>query len=110
MVSTGLVDTGDVPVHIPVEELQKQTEVFWVALSRVSYSANPEVSGSWTIRVNNPDGGQSNTFGFTVNAANPVINSISPSSPTHRGSNQTVTVFGSNFQAGLTVDRGLPWR
>lgn len=32
--------------------------------------------GSWTIRVNNPGGGQSNTFGFNVNAAQ--------STPKHR--------------------------
>jgi hypothetical protein len=27
----GLVDAGDIPVDIPVQELQKQTEVLWVA-------------------------------------------------------------------------------
>src|SRR4029077_20347546 len=61
------------------------------------------VVGQYTIRVNNPDGAQSNTFPFNVQAANPIISSISPSSPVHSGSNQNVTVFGSNFQSGLTV-------
>jgi hypothetical protein len=52
---------------------------------------------------NNPDGQQSTTFNFTVQAATPQIASISPSSPSRSASNQTVTVFGSNFQPGLTV-------
>jgi murein DD-endopeptidase MepM/ murein hydrolase activator NlpD len=61
------------------------------------------VAGTYGIRVNNPDGTQSNTFNFTTQAATPSISSISPSTPTHSGSNQNVTVFGSNFQSGLTV-------
>src|SRR5207237_524059 len=62
-------------------------------------------TAGWNIKVNNPDGGQSNTFGFSVNAAvaTPSISSISPGTPTASGSNQTVTVFGSQFQSGLTV-------
>jgi hypothetical protein len=65
-------------------------------------------AGAWTIKVNNPDGGQSNTFNFSVNSATPTIGSISPANPTHSGSNQTITVFGSNFQAGLTVSVTFP--
>jgi hypothetical protein len=61
------------------------------------------VAGTYGIRVNNPDGTQSNTFNFTPQAATPSISSISPATPTHSGSNQNVTVFGSNFQSGLTV-------
>jgi hypothetical protein len=61
------------------------------------------VPGTYGIRVNNPDGSQSNTFNFTTQAATPSISSISPSTPTHSSSNQNVTVFGSNFQSGLTV-------
>src|SRR5258705_3686438 len=63
---------------------------------------------TWTIKVSNPDGGQSNTFSFTATAAAPAISSISPANPTHSGSNQTVTVLGSNFQAGLTVSVTFP--
>jgi hypothetical protein len=64
--------------------------------------------GSYTIRVNNPDGGQSNTFGFSASAATstPSISSISPANPTSSGSNQTVTVYGNQFQSGLTVTVG----
>jgi YD repeat-containing protein len=62
------------------------------------------IAGSYSIRVNNPDGGQSNTYGFNVGAAasTPTITSISPNSvavnqPT------TVTVNGSNFQSGFSA-------
>jgi hypothetical protein len=66
------------------------------------------VAGTYGIRVNNPDGGQSNTFNFTTQTATPSISSISPSTPTHSGSNQNVTVFGSNFQSSLTVSITFP--
>src|SRR5258708_17994510 len=66
--------------------------------------------GNWSIRVNSPDGGQSNTFGFNVSAgtSTPSISSISPGTPTASGSNQTVTVSGSQFQSGLTVTVFFP--
>src|SRR5579883_1451760 len=41
-------------------------------------------------------------------ASTPSISSISPSSPTASGSNQNITVFGSGFQAGLTVTVTFP--
>src|SRR2546427_8719080 len=64
--------------------------------------------GSWTIRVNNPDGSQSNTFGFNVGSGAVSIASISPSAPSSGPNNQTVTVNGSGFQNGLTVSVGFP--
>ncbi len=66
------------------------------------------VAGQYGIRVNNPGGGQSNTFNFNVQSANPSISSVSPSSPTRSNSNQNVQVFGSNFQSGLTVTVFIP--
>src|SRR5205807_461342 len=66
--------------------------------------------GNWGIRVNNPDGQQSGTFSFTANAVGPTITSVSPSIPTASGSNQTVTVFGTGFQANLTVTAFFPTR
>jgi DUF971 family protein len=66
------------------------------------------VIGTYGIRINNPDGGQSGTFNFSTRAANPQINSISPSSPTRRDGDQNVTVFGSGFQSGLTVTVFIP--
>jgi len=57
-----------------------------------------------TLTITNPDGRASNSYGFTVQGLPaPQISSISPSSPTHSGSNQTVTVYGNYFQSGLTV-------
>src|SRR2546428_667291 len=66
------------------------------------------VAGQYGIRVNNPGGQQSNTFNFNVQAANPSISSISPSSPTRSDNNQNVSVFGTNFQSGLTVTVFIP--
>ncbi|MGZ5480375.1 MAG: alpha/beta fold hydrolase [Pyrinomonadaceae bacterium] len=66
------------------------------------------VVGQYGIRVNNPGGAQSNTFNFNVQAANPSISSISPSSPTRSDSDQNVQVSGSTFQSGLTVTVFIP--
>jgi hypothetical protein len=66
-------------------------------------------AGSYSIRVNNPGGGQSNTFGFLVQTPPaPQITSITPASPTASGSNQQIRVNGSDFQAGLTVTVNYP--
>jgi DUF971 family protein len=66
--------------------------------------------GQYGIRVNNPDGGQSNTFNFNVQniVSTPQIKSISPSSPLASNNDQNVTVFGSGFQLGLTVTVSYP--
>ena len=72
--------------------------------------ATLSATGTWSIRVNNPDGGQSNTFFFTVQSASqsPTISSVSPSSPTRRDTDQNVQVNGSNFVSGLTVTVFIP--
>ena len=58
---------------------------------------------TWSVEVLN--GSQSSgEFTFQVVApAAPSISSISPTSPLRSSSDQNVTVFGSNFQSGLTV-------
>ena len=65
-------------------------------------------AGTWGLQVNNPGGQTSNTFSFSVAAGAPTITSISPASPTQSGSNQTITVNGTNFQSGLTVTATFP--
>lgn len=67
-------------------------------------------AGNYSIRVNNPDGGQSALFGFNVTTAaqNPSIASINPSTPTTQGADQNVIVNGNNFQEGLRVDVTFP--
>ena len=68
-------------------------------------------AGSYSFKVNNPVGGQSNTFGFQVQAppaAAPQITSISPASPTAGSSNQQIHINGSGFRAGLTVSVTYP--
>jgi hypothetical protein len=71
--------------------------------------ATLSATGTWSIRVNNPDGGQSNTFFFNVQSAStPGISSVSPASPTRSDSDQNVLVSGSNFVSGLTVTVFIP--
>jgi pimeloyl-ACP methyl ester carboxylesterase len=85
-------------------QIQSVTSTSFVMVATLS------ATGTWSIRVNNPDGGQSNTFFFTVQSASqpPSISSVSPSSPTRSDSNQNVSVFGSNFVSGLTVTVFIP--
>jgi hypothetical protein len=62
-------------------------------------------AGTWSIRVSNPDGSQSNTFNFTVQSTiqPPTIGSINPTTAVARDSDQDVAVYGSNFQQNLSV-------
>ncbi|MGH9840903.1 MAG: hypothetical protein ACREEM_19180, partial [Blastocatellia bacterium] len=73
----------------------------------INFNGNP---GSYSIRVNNPNGSQSSVFNFTAQqqVVNPTISSISPASPTATVGNQNVQVNGGNFQAGLTVTVFFP--
>ncbi len=66
------------------------------------------VLGQYGIRVNNPNGNQSNLYSFNTQNPTPTITSVSPTSPCVRGSDQNVTVIGSNFQSGLTVTLFFP--
>ncbi|HMT09438.1 MAG TPA: M23 family metallopeptidase, partial [Pyrinomonadaceae bacterium] len=80
-----------------------------VSSSSFIMRATLNAAGNWTIKVRNPDGGQSNIFGFTVtNGTSTSISSINPSSPLTNGADQNVTVNGSNFQSNLRVNVTFP--
>src|SRR5688572_31082188 len=76
----------------PRSTLFPYTTLFRSGVSSGSFTmvVTLNVVGQYGIRVNNPGGGQSNTFNFNVQAATPTINSVSPSSPTRSDSNQNV--------------------
>lgn len=80
-------------------------------------------AGTWSIRVNNPDGGQSSPLNLNVISANAVptismvqqatvVNSLTSTGeiePLVAASTvQNLTVTGSNFQPALTVDAVFP--
>ena len=62
--------------------------------------------GTWTVFVTNPDTQTSNTCSFSVTAvaAAPSISNLSPSSYPSNNDNQTMTINGSNFQSGATLN------
>jgi pimeloyl-ACP methyl ester carboxylesterase len=71
--------------------------------------ATLNAAGNWSIKVRNPDGGQSSVFGFSVTGGtNPVINNINSATPVASGADQNVIVNGSNFQNGLRVNVTFP--
>lgn len=61
-------------------------------------------SGSWDVTVTNPDT-RSGTLpaGFTVNAQNPTVTSISPSTGDNSGIVNIISLQGTNFKSGATV-------
>ena len=61
--------------------------------------------GTWTVRVDNPDGQSSAAQAFTVTAATPapVITNVVPSTYPASSSNQTMTINGSNFDPQATL-------
>src|SRR5690349_36155 len=82
------------------------TQIQSVAASSFQMSITLGTAGTYTIKVNNPDGGQSNTFSLTVEVTAVSVTSIAPSSPSAGPNNQTVMVNGTGFQSGLTVAVG----
>jgi len=80
------------------------SKLTFISSSQISYQFNnANDPGTWTVKVNNPDGQLSNTVSFTVTAAAPIISNVSPSTYPASGSNQTMTINGSNFQTGATL-------
>ncbi len=65
---------------------------------------------TWSIQVVNTGGASSNTASLQVNApaVTPSITSLSPNPMTGSASNQTLTIQGSNFQSGATVQASYP--
>jgi uncharacterized protein (TIGR03437 family) len=70
------------------------------------------VHGAWTIKIKNPDGGESNTFTFTVAAAVAiptivsVVNGASGQPITSLAANTWVTIFGSNLALSTATASG----
>jgi nitrogen fixation protein FixH len=63
-------------------------------------------AGSWSVRVNNPDGQQSSSWPFQVTATvvpAPSITSLSPPSYPAQNGNQTLVINGANFQNAATL-------
>src|SRR5215210_5840598 len=83
------------------------SKLTFVSSSQLVYQFNNgNDAGTWTVRVNNPDGQSSGTYGFTVTGVitpAPSISSVSPSSYPASSSNQTMTIYGSNFQSGASL-------
>jgi len=64
-------------------------------------------SHTYAVQVVNANGGASNSVNLAVNAPPvPAISSLSPNPLTGQAAAQTLTVDGSNFQTGLTVNVG----
>ena len=86
-------------------QIQNVTPTSFVMV--IDFNGNP---GNYSIRVNNPNGAQSNAFGFSVQrpSHSPVITSVSPTNPIRRDTDQNVIVNGSGFQQGLTISVLIP--
>ena len=82
------------------------SKLTYVSSSQLVYLLNNGSDvGTWTVKVNNPDGQSSGTSSFTITAAipPPSITSVSPTSMVASNGNQTFTINGSSFQNGATL-------
>ncbi len=61
-------------------------------------------TGIFNVTVTNPGDGTSNAVSFTVETPQPAITSISPTSAIAGGAGFTLTVNGTNFVSGSTVN------
>ena len=73
------------------------TQIQNVTSTSFTMLATLNATGPWSIKVNNPDGGQSNTFNFAVGSG-PLISSINPASPVASSSNQNISVLGNGLR------------
>jgi IPT/TIG domain len=64
-------------------------------------------AGSYTVQVTVPGIAPSNGFGVTVQAAPAIVTAVSPASLTASAAAQSITVTGSHFESGLTVELTL---
>jgi hypothetical protein len=106
----GNFQSGDTLTFFPPEGgsiPSTSSKLTFVSSTQLSYQFNNANDvGGWSVQVNSPDGTQhSNTVSFTVTSVTltPSISSVSPSSYPASSSNQTMTIFGSNFQSGDTL-------
>lgn len=73
------------------------------SLSALISSSRIAAPGTVMIAVQNPDGSQSNSLTFTIEAVPPVITAITPASAPVGGAAFTLTVSGSGFVSGAAV-------
>lgn len=69
----------------------------------IDFNGNP---GTYTFQLLNPDGQMSPSFSFEARheTQRPVIDWIEPKNPTTSGGEQSVAVYGHNFQIGVRVE------
>jgi hypothetical protein len=89
------------------------SKLTYVSSGQITYQFNNANDvGTWTVRVNNPDGQSSSAFSFSVTSVvvtpPPSISSVSPGSYPASSSNQTMNIYGSNFQNGATLTFNPP--
>jgi Ca2+-binding RTX toxin-like protein/uncharacterized protein YxjI len=95
--------------------IDPQGHVFDSVTSKLTFKSSGEIdyqfndgsdAGTWSVRVNSPDGSQHSsykTFTVTIQALTPSISSISPGTYPADTLNHTMQIFGSNFQSGDTL-------
>src|SRR5579862_104923 len=83
-----------------------------VTSTTVMFTALLNEDGNFTIAVSNPGGQSSSPFTFTVkeneDTVSPAVANISPATPIQGPAAQDVTVNGTGFQSGLTVQLTAP--
>jgi hypothetical protein len=79
-----------------------------VSSTRFELSVTLRDAGVYTLRVTNPDGGQSDAFAFAALVPVVSILSVSPADPVPSEIDQRIVVTGAHFQPGLIVTIGLP--
>jgi PBP1b-binding outer membrane lipoprotein LpoB len=83
------------------------TKLTFVSSNRLNYEFNNAgLAGTWTVRVNNPDGQISNSVSFLVTTTSPAPNISTvtpPSMPADSTINQTLTINGNSFKSGATL-------
>jgi hypothetical protein len=102
---TGFVSTSVVKFN---GAAKTTTFVSAIQLTAAITAADIATAGTVTVTVTNPvSGGTSNTVSFTINAASaPTLTATAPTSATTGGAAFTLTLTGTGFVSGATVNFG----
>jgi len=83
------------------------SKLTFISSGQINYQINnANNTGTWSVKLTNPDGQVSNTLNFTVQAAgssSPVISSLSFTSVPADSIDQTLVIYGDNFVTGNVV-------
>jgi len=90
-------------------ELRPPGQVTFVSDKQLTALVRFSTAGVYGFQINNPDGNGGLVYNVTATAGSaPTLSAVNPVAPTVSGQNQTLTLTGTGFQSGASVNVTYP--